>query len=181
MKKISFQFYLFILIFFSCQQIEREPLKVKADKSNFPTPPNPNPNWIDSGKVEINIDTTINCENISLMVDSILFISYKGSDGEIIYDPINSEGKWLDSIFYIKKLTKDKVQKFQKIITDNKLSNYDTQLCCYDPKFGLIFFKNGIVIGHSSFSLKDLKIQSTFFLRSCLKTFLCYTIMCTSG
>jgi hypothetical protein len=162
MKTLSFKIILVILTFISCNQASNEVPKKEDDKLNFQTRPMPNPNWVDSGKVEININTDLEFEN--LLADSAILISYKGSSGEVIYEPLNSEGKWLDSIYYVKRLTKQKMKTFYNIVQNGKLLSYDNQLCCFEPLFGVIFFKKGTVIGYSSFSIKDSKIHSTFLL-----------------
>ena len=150
-----------IMLIYSCKRRVTYKNNVTETTISGYTKPPSHPTWIDSGKVILELDTVKSQNQLYELADSALIVHYKGSDGEIEYDLINEEGKWLDRIYAIKKLTKHQLKKFITVFGDSNLTYPDFTLCCYYPKFGIVFFSNGNVIAYTSFSIKNSKVNST--------------------
>lgn len=148
----------------ACNSFSKE--KNNQDSENVKTAsrPNLNPAWIDSGQVKMLIDSSLDHNNGGFIVDSVLLVNYKGSSGEIIYEPLDEEGKWLDSIYWVKKVSNEKISFLHNLLGHKSMTDTDLQFCCFDPQFALIFFKANHVIAKCIFSIPKLKFLSTTVL-----------------
>jgi hypothetical protein len=130
-SKLSF---VTLLALGSCSSFTKE--KNEHDSENVKTPsrPKPKPTWIDSGQVKLLIDSSLEHKNGGFVVDSVLLVNYKGSSGEIIFEPLSEEGKWIDSIYWIKKISNDEIRDFHQLLGNKSMKETDLQLCCFTPR-----------------------------------------------
>ena len=117
--------------------------------------------WLDSSKVEMAIDTTISYKNKNVSCDSVLAIDYTGFEGEHSFLPLNAKGQWINKIHKVKKLTQQQEHYVATVIADRNSYSNPLLVACYEPRRGIVYFKNGRVIGQTAICLSCARLEST--------------------
>ncbi|TMI62399.1 MAG: hypothetical protein E6H07_13340 [Bacteroidetes bacterium] len=117
--------------------------------------------WLDSSKVEMAIDTTISYKTKNFDCDSVLAIDYTGFEGEYTFLPLNDKGQWINKIQQVKKLTQQQEDYVATVIGDKKSYSNPVLVACYEPRHGIVYFKNGRVIGQTAICLSCARLEST--------------------
>ena len=123
------------------------------------------PDWLDSGKVNLNIDTSLVHNNV-FKCDSAILVDYNGSFGEHSYQPLNDKGQWISTLKSKKALSFEQIQMIQTICGSKKTFENASIIGCYEPRIGIIYFKDRKVICISAICLDCARVESTALLGS---------------
>jgi len=140
---------------------------VIANKDSTITPPPVPPeykltiSWLDSSKVQLSIDTSLSYKAKVINCDSAFAIDYIGFEGEHTFLPINNKGQWINSIRKIEKLSPQQQQYLTSVIGDKNIYSDPLMVACYQPRLGIIYFKNGKVIAQTAICLGCARLEST--------------------
>jgi len=117
--------------------------------------------WLDSSKVQLSIDTTLSYKAKIITCDSSLAIDYIGFEREHTFLPINTKGQWINSIRKVKRLNTEQQQYLASTIGDKNIYSNPLLVACYEPRLGIIYFKNGKIIGQTAICLGCARLEST--------------------
>ena len=117
--------------------------------------------WLDSSTVEMSIDTTISYTDKKIVCDSALAVDYTGFEGEHTFLPLNDKGQWINTIHKVKKLTRPQLDYLNTIIGDKNSFLNPLLVACYEPRHGIVYFRNGKVIGQTAICLRCARLEST--------------------
>lgn len=120
--------------------------------------------WVDSANVAISLDSNILFDNSRTQFDSVDIVHYwgYGVDSEIGYYPVNEKGQWISTIIKSKRLDREYTAWIDSLLAS--FENFDSPDAepINLPKFGLIYYKNGAVVG--LVSIGDKSVMSTIKL-----------------
>lgn len=117
--------------------------------------------WLDSSKVTYQVDTFLTHKDKGFLCDSAVAIDYTGFLGEHTYMPLNDKGQWINTIEKRKKLTGAQIQLIHSVFGDKKSFGSPMMVSCYEPRLGIIYFKDNKVIGQSAICLGCARLEST--------------------
>lgn len=117
--------------------------------------------WLDSAKVNYNIDTSLSHIGAGFSFDSAITVEYTGYWVEDIFLPINDKGQWISNITKRKKLTLSQLDLIHSIFGSRKAFNNPQVIPCYEPRHGIIYFKDNKVICQSAICIDCARLQST--------------------
>jgi len=117
--------------------------------------------WLDSSKVVMSIDTGISYKDAKIICDSALAIDYTGFEGEHTFLPLNDKGQWVNTIHKVKRLTQQQQDYLRTVIGDRKSYSNPLLVACYEPRHGIVYFKQGKVIGQTAICLSCARLEST--------------------
>ena len=123
--------------------------------------------WKDSGKVEFKLDESITYPEIDY--DSARILYYWGYNLEegldtTSYFPLNSNGKWISTIMYSSIISKTDLWKVDSLLGDQKSYDKSASAAGLIPKYGIVYFKNGKVIGQTGIGPGSQTVMTTFKL-----------------
>ena len=117
--------------------------------------------WLDSSKEFYAVDSLLTHRGTAFHSDSVLAVDYTGFIGEHTFMPLNEKGQWINTITKIKKLSIDQVKFLQSILGNKKSFDNPMDVFCYEPRLGIVYFKEGKVIGQSAICLSCARLEST--------------------
>jgi hypothetical protein len=117
--------------------------------------------WLDSAKVEMSIDTRISYKGKKMICDSALAIDYTGFESEHTFLPLNDKGQWVNTIHKVEWLTQRQQDFVATVVGDEKSYSNPLLVACYEPRHGIVYFKNGKVIGQTAICLSCARLEST--------------------
>jgi len=117
--------------------------------------------WLDSSKIIYQVDTFLTHKGKGFLCDSVIAIDYTGFLGEHTYMPLNEKGQWINTIVKRKKLTDDQLQLIHSVFGDKKSFYNPMMVGCYEPRLGIVYFKDNKVIGQSAICLGCARLEST--------------------
>lgn len=168
MKGFKLGIFIFCFVHFSCndngydnKQLIKSEATISENRNNDGAKFNYLIQWVDSAKENLIIDTMLSHTKFGFSVDSALVIEYIGFVGEHTSMPLNDKGQWINSIKTVKKLNRLQLKIIQSVFGDANSYKNPIGAECYEPGMGIIYFKNGSVIGQSAICLSCAKIQST--------------------
>ncbi len=146
------------LIAFSCSR-QKEVLEDDKKANVIPNPPKPK--WLESGKVTIAIDSNLSHRKNTFSCDSMIIINYNGAFGEDTYMPINDKGQWISTVKKTKRLSAEEIIFIQKIFGSKSSFTNPKMVFCFEPRIGIVYYKNNIVIAQSAICLGCCRMIST--------------------
>src|SRR5690606_29087619 len=99
--------------------------------------------------------------NKGITCDSVLAIDYTGFEGEHTLLPLNDKGQWINKIHKVERLTQQQEDYVAAVIGDKNSYKDPLLVACYEPRQGIIYFKNGKVIGQTAICLSCARLEST--------------------
>ena len=117
--------------------------------------------WLDSSNVTYQVDTFLTHKGKGFLCDSAIAIDYTGFFGEHTYMPLNDKGQWINTIEKRKKLKDDQLQLIHSVFGDKKSFDNPMMVSCYEPRLGIVYFKDNKVIGQSAICLGCARLKST--------------------
>jgi hypothetical protein len=166
-------FKLFLIIFFSsilsCRQIKEEKHELlvlettmAAIKQDYKI------SWSDSGKVQFRLNA-VPYTYPKLDYDSARILYYWGYNLEEGLDttsffPVNLEGQWISTIMYSTTVTKVDLSKVDSLLGNQKSFDESSAAGTQSPKYGIVYFKKGKVIGQTTIGPGSQTIRTTFRL-----------------
>ncbi len=165
MMKAAITFIILISsIITSCTQ--KEVKNENKTLSGRQPPQLPEAKWLDSGKVALEIDTTLTHKKGAFKCDSVIILDYNGAFGEHTYLPLNDKGQWIATIKKTKRLSEDQLNFIQIIFGSKSSFKNPKMFFCYEPRIGLIYYRNNEVIAQSAICLSCCRMESTAKLGS---------------
>jgi hypothetical protein len=116
--------------------------------------------WLDSNRADLKIDSSLS-HAAGFNCDSAIAVDYIGFKGEHTFPVINEKGQWISTIKKVEKLTTSQFQSIQRTLGNKSSFQNPIQVACYEPRWGLLYFKNGEVIGQTEICLACMKIGSS--------------------
>jgi hypothetical protein len=120
-----------------------------------------NISWLDSSKVVYVVDSSLTHYGRIFLCDSAIAIDYTGFLGEHTFMPLNGKGQWINTIKKTKKLSVGQLQLINSVFGDKKSFDNPIVIGCYEPRFGIVYFKNHKLIGQSAICLGCERLKST--------------------
>ena len=123
--------------------------------------------WKDSSVVQYKLDGTISYPKIEYDSARILFYwGYNFQEGldTTSYFPVNLTGKWISTVISSAYLLKADLWKVDSLLGNQKSYDESAAVGGQDPKYGIVYFKNGKVIGQTSFGPGSQTVRTTFLL-----------------
>ena len=123
--------------------------------------------WKGSSVVEFKLDGSISYPKIEYDSANILF--YRGYNLEedldtASYFPVNTSGKWISTVISSSNISKADLWKVDSLLGNQKSYDESAAAGRQDPKYGIIYFKNGKVIGQTSLGPGSQTVKTTFKL-----------------
>jgi hypothetical protein len=162
-KYIFYSVVCFTLI--ACNSLTGNLVPVKGDTTNEITKNKAAPKdeilWLDSSKVIYAVDTFLTHKGKAFYCDSVIAIDYKGFLGEHTFLPLNDKGQWINTIKKSKKLSSEQIQTLHNVLGDKNSFLHPMMVSCYQPRLGIVYFKDNKVIGQSTICLSCARLEST--------------------
>lgn len=117
--------------------------------------------WSDSSTVMYAVDTFLSHKGKAFVCDSAIAVDYIGFLGEHTYMPINEKGQWINTIEKTKKLSVEQLKLIHSALGNKKSFEHPMMISCYEPRIGIVYFKNNKVIGQSAICLGCVRLAST--------------------
>jgi hypothetical protein len=152
----------FFLLFLcsACHNFSNKPDNNKTPSENNAAQFNFDPKWLNTNKVFMAIDSTISFKG-GFKCDSVEIIRYEGSFGEHSFPPLNKEGKWISTIKKRQRLTNQQVVFVSSILRTKATFKNPLIIGCFEPRIGLVYFRDNKVIGQAYLCLGCIRIEST--------------------
>ena len=124
--------------------------------------------WKDSSAVQLELSPDL-IVYPKIDYDSAKLLFYWGYNLEEGLDtasffPVNSNGKWISTIIYSCTISKADLSKVDSILGNQKSYDESAAAGGQDPKYGIVYFKNGKVIGQTSLGPGSQTVKTTFKL-----------------
>ena len=117
--------------------------------------------YTDSNKLNLQIDSTLTQKEIAFSSDSAVAFDYIGFERENSFPVLNKKGQWINTIKQSKKLSDEQFKLIYSVF-ENKNSFQNTLIIgCYEPRLGIVYFKNGTVIGQSAICIDCARLESS--------------------
>lgn len=117
--------------------------------------------WSDSSQVAYSVDTLLTHKGKAFLCDSAIALDYTGFLGEHTYMPLNENGQWINTIAKRKKLSAEQLQLVNSVFGNKKSFDNPMMVSCYEPRLGIVYFKDNKVIGQSAICLSCARLEST--------------------
>jgi len=159
---------IFVLLVLSCRQINTKKKEfVVVDTTMEPIKQDYTISWKGSSVVEFKLDGSISYPKIEYDSANILF--YRGYNLEedldtASYFPVNTSGKWISTVISSSNISKADLWKVDSLLGNQKSYDESAAAGRQDPKYGIIYFKNGKVIGQTSLGPGSQTVRTTFKL-----------------
>ena len=159
---------MFVLLVLSCRQnnskknefaiVETRMAPIKQDYTI---------SWKDSSVVEFRLDVLFSYPQIEYDSAKILFYwGYNIEEGldTASYFPINLTGKWISTVISSANISKADLWKVDSLLGNQKTYDECAPANRQDPKYGIVYFKNGKVVGQTSIGPGSQTVRTTFKL-----------------
>jgi hypothetical protein len=93
--------------------------------------------------------------------DSVLAVDYEGYNDDRGFAPLNEVGNWISTISRIKKLSNKQIEMIQSVLGNPATFQKPIFAFCFEPRLGLIYFKDGKVIAQSAICLQCGRLESS--------------------
>lgn len=159
---------IFLLSALSCRQssnIKKEFIVVETTMA--PIKQDYKISWKDSCKVDFKLNELLAYPEIDYDSAKILFYwGYNLEEGldTASYFPINSDGKWISTIMYSSVISKIDLWKVDSLLGNQKSYDKSASAAGLIPKYGIVYFKNGKVIGQTAIGPGSQTVMTTFKL-----------------
>jgi hypothetical protein len=159
---------IFVLLVLSCRQINTKKKEfVEVETTMEPIKQDYTISWKGSSVVEFKLDGSISYPKIEYDSANILF--YRGYNLEedldtASYFPVNTSGKWISTVISSSNISKADLWKVDSLLGNQKSYDESAAAGRQDPKYGIIYFKNGKVIGQTSLGPGSQTVRTTFKL-----------------
>jgi len=121
--------------------------------------------WKDSSIVEFNLDGEISYPKIEYDSARILFYrGYNPGEDTTSYFPVNTSGKWISTVISSVNISKEDLWKIDSLLGNQKSYDKSAAAGGQDPQYGIVYFKNGKVIGQTSIGPGSQTVRTTFKL-----------------
>jgi len=156
------------LLVLSCRQINTKKKEfVVVETTMEPIKQDYTISWKGSSVVEFKLDGSISYPKIEYDSANILF--YRGYNLEedldtASYFPVNTSGKWISTVISSSNISKADLWKVDSLLGNQKSYDESAAAGRQDPKYGIIYFKNGKVIGQTSLGPGSQTVRTTFKL-----------------
>lgn len=117
--------------------------------------------WLDSSIVNYQVDTFLTHSGKAFLCDSAIAIDYTGFSGEHTFMPLNDNGQWISTIKKSEKLTNQQLQLVQSVLGNKKSFDNPMMVSCFEPRLGIVYFKDSKVIAQSAICLGCARLKST--------------------
>jgi hypothetical protein len=159
---------IFVLLVLSCRQNNNKKKEfVVVETAMEPIKQDYTISWKDSSVVQFKLDGSISYPKIEYDSAKILF--YRGYNLEegldtASYFPVNTTGKWISTVISSANISKTDLWKVDSLLGNQKSYDESAAAGGQDPKYGIVYFKNGKVIGQTSIGPGSQTVRTTFKL-----------------
>jgi hypothetical protein len=159
---------IFVLSALSCRQSSNKKNEITIIETTMaPIKQDYTISWSDSGKVEFKLNELLTYPKIYYDSAKILFyMGYnlgEGLDTES-YFPLNDDGEWISTIMRSSIISKTDLWKVDSLLGNQKSYDESTAAGRLAPKYGIVYFKNGKVIGQTCIDPGGQTVKTTFKL-----------------
>jgi hypothetical protein len=166
MKSQTIIIFFLFLIFQSCSNSKKENKLVSKDSSGklqlsinkgYKTAII----WVDRNNLILQVDTTLSHKGSAFSCDSAIAFDYIGFEGEHTFSVLNDKGQWINTIKQSKKLSANQILRVHNILGNKESFDNPMFVGCYEPRLGIVYFKQGKVIGQDKLCLGCARLEST--------------------
>ena len=166
--RIKLLLTMFVLLVLSCRQNNSKKNEFAIVETTMaPIKQDYTISWKDSSVVEFRLDGTFSYPQIEYDSAKILFYwGYNIEEGldTASYFPINLTGKWISTVISSANISKADLWKVDSLLGNQKTYDESAAANRQDPKYGIVYFKNGKVVGQTSIGPGSQTVRTTFKL-----------------